>query len=276
MSLGGVPFYLKQVERGETATQAIQRLCFERTGLLRTEFGKLYVALFDKAERHVEIIRALASKRRGLTRTEIVAATSLPNAGSLTRLLTELEQSDFIARYPALGNGKRGHLYRLTDEYSGFYLQVMEPNAGLGEGAFLLLSQKPAFRSWAGYAFESVCIRHVAEIKSALGISGLFTQTATYQALANADTGVAGVQIDLLLDRADDAITLIEAKFGTDPFVLTKAYAEELRGKVSRFRQHTGTRKQVFLVLISPYGVTSSPASLGLVDGVLTQDALFG
>ena len=275
MALGGVPFYLKQVQPGESAIQNIQRICFDRTGLLRDEFGKLYPALFEKSERHVEVIRALAERRKGLSRQEIIESTKLSNAGSLTRILVELEQSDFIAKYPAYGGKQQGVLYRLTDEYSAFYLQVMRSNANLGEGGFLALSQKPAFVSWAGFAFESVCLRHVQQLKGALGITGIYAQAATFHSRGDAGAGIGGVQIDLLLDRADQTISTIEAKFSPEPFVLTKAYAEQLQTKLSRFRLLTRTRKQLFLVLVSPYGVQSNQHSIGLVDAVVTQDALF-
>ena len=40
MALGGVPHYLAQVRGGESAAQNIDRLCFARDGLLRTEFAE--------------------------------------------------------------------------------------------------------------------------------------------------------------------------------------------------------------------------------------------
>lgn len=46
--MGGIPHYLKAVKRGETATQAVDRLCFSSKGLLRNEFNNLYTALFHE------------------------------------------------------------------------------------------------------------------------------------------------------------------------------------------------------------------------------------
>lgn len=63
----------------------------------------------------------MAAKSKGLTRNEILEATGLPNAGSATRVLDELEQSDFIRRYTSFGQKKRDEMYQLTDAYTLFY-----------------------------------------------------------------------------------------------------------------------------------------------------------
>ena len=126
----------------------------------------------------------------------------------------------------------------------------------------------------AGLAFERLAMRHVDELKSALGIAAVYTHVASYVARGNGER--PGVQIDLLLDRADRAISLVEAKFYDDEYAVTKAYAEELRRKRTRFRTYTGTKKQLFWVLLTPFGLRQNRHSTGLVDTVLTLDALFG
>jgi hypothetical protein len=68
MVLGGIPFYLDQVDTSQSAAQNINRLCFEPDGLLRSEFDNLYRSLFNKAEKHVAVIEALGKKNKGLTR----------------------------------------------------------------------------------------------------------------------------------------------------------------------------------------------------------------
>ena len=68
MMMGGIPHYLKELRRGESVEQAIDRLFFAQDGLLREEFGSLYPALFDQPERHLDVVRALADKPSGMTR----------------------------------------------------------------------------------------------------------------------------------------------------------------------------------------------------------------
>lgn len=43
-------------------------------------------------------------------------------------MLEELEQSGFISSYYPFGKRKKDMLYRLTDEYSLFYLRFIEHN----------------------------------------------------------------------------------------------------------------------------------------------------
>jgi uncharacterized protein len=52
MVTGGIPFYLEYVEKGLTATQNIDALCFTKNGLLSTEFDNLYASLFKNADKH--------------------------------------------------------------------------------------------------------------------------------------------------------------------------------------------------------------------------------
>ena len=123
MSLGGVPFYLEQVRVTDSAAQNINRLCFERDGMLRTEFDNLYRSLFDKAEKHIAVVELLSKKTRGLTREEIIDGTDFSKGGSVTRVLDELEESSFIRRYAPYGKKVQNGLYQLTDNYSLFYLK---------------------------------------------------------------------------------------------------------------------------------------------------------
>ena len=41
MAMGGIPQYLKQVQKGESASQIIDKLCFTKNGMLKTEFNDL-------------------------------------------------------------------------------------------------------------------------------------------------------------------------------------------------------------------------------------------
>lgn len=130
MALGGIPHYLVQVRAGESAAEAIDRLCFARDGFLRTELDDLYTGLFEKADRHEAVIRALASRRRGMTRSQLLAATNLGSGGAATKVLDELEQCGFVMQMPRLGHAKRDAVYWLADHYSLFALKWIEPHRG--------------------------------------------------------------------------------------------------------------------------------------------------
>src|SRR5581483_10260801 len=209
MAMGGIPHYLKEVRRGESAAQAIDRICFSSDGLLRAEFHLLYASLFEDAERHEQLVRALASKRSGLTRDEVLSATGRSSGGSTTRMLLELEESGFVKAQPQFGNIAKETVYRLVDEYSLFYLQWIERYRGTGAGAWLARRSSPAFRAWSGLAFEALCLKHVPKLKRALGIEAVETVESVWRSPTPRGKE-RGAQVDLVIDRKDQTISLCE------------------------------------------------------------------
>lgn len=126
MAMGGVPHYLKEIEKGKSTTENIDRICFSKQGVLKDEFSQLYPSLFQNADKHILVIRALAQDRQGLTRKKIVEVTKISGGGAIQKILIELQQSGFIAEYHPFKKKKKEKLYRLTDEYCLFYLQFIE------------------------------------------------------------------------------------------------------------------------------------------------------
>lgn len=274
MALGGVPHYLSQVRAGESAAQNIDRLCFSRDGLLRTEFTDLYASLFEQAERHEAVVRALAHRRRGLTRNALLAAASLGSGGAATKVLDELEESGFILQMPRLGRARRDAVYWLSDEYSLFFLTWIEGHKGSGQGVWMRKQGTPAWRAWSGLAFEATCLKHVHAIKAALGIAGVETVEGAWEQRPDR-THRDGAQIDLVIDRADRSMNLCEMKFSEAEFTVDKAYARELQHKRDVFRAATGTSKALFVTLVTTYGVRDNEHARGLVARSITMDALF-
>jgi uncharacterized protein len=273
MAMGGIPHYLNEIVANETAIQNIGRIGFTKTGLLRNEFDNLYAALFEYHQNHIAIITVLSSKWKGLTRSEIIKLTKFTNGGGLTKVLQELEASSFISTYLPFDKKKREALYRLTDEYSLFYLKFIAPQTSYKVTTWLQLTKTAAYTAWSGYAFESLCLKHVAAIKKALGIPAVYTQESSFVAKGSRHT--AGTQIDLLIDREDRAINICEMKFTTGEFTINRDYANKLRQKREIFRQVTTTKKQLFLTLVCTYGLQHNQYSLGLIDQVIPLDELF-
>jgi uncharacterized protein len=273
MAMGGIPHYLNEVEAGLSAAQNIERICFLPTGLLNNEFSRLYPALFENADNHIAVIKALAEKWQGLTRNEIIAFSKLTDGGGVTRCLDELISSGFVSTYFPFGKKKKEMLYRLTDEYSLFFLQFLENKAHKGKNIWMELSQTQEYTSWSGYAFESLCLKHIPQIKKALGISGVYAETSSFYQKGTAQN--SGVQIDLLIDRKDNVINVFELKFYSGLMTLSKSYSDELRDKITIFKETTQTHKQVFLNLLTTFGLKQNEHSLGLIDKALTMDALF-
>ena len=84
-----------------------------------------------------------------------------------------------------------------------------------------------------------------------------------------------GTQIDLIIDRNDHVINLIEIKFYNTEFTITKAYAKQLRDKMRVFQETTKTKKQLFLTMITTFGLNQNTNSLGLVSDDFNMDILF-
>jgi len=272
MVTGGIPFYLDGIQKGKSVAQNIDRLCFTDHGLLRDEFDKLYASLFEKPDRHIRVIRALSSKWMGLTRAALVTQTKLTDGGSITRILTELEQADFITSIPPLDKKKKEMLYRLTDNFSLFYLKFMEEKENDGEGSFIHLEKMQTWKIWCGYAFENICFTHTKAIKSTLGIAAVYTKVSSY--VRKGEESRKGVQIDMLIDRADGIVNLCEIKFYDAPFIITKKYAEDLRNKRATLREAV-PKKSVFITLITCFGVQGNAYATELVQNQIEIDSLF-
>ena len=279
MVMGGVPHYLRRIEKGLSAAQNIDGLCFTKDGILTGEFDQLYSSLFENEGAYIDVIRALAKKRSGMTRNELLASAKISTGGSATRILTALAESGFIARTVPFGKSSREALYRLVDEYSLFYLTWIQgaPSrvpSSASPGYWMLQQGRPRLTSWSGYAFEGICQKHVLQIKKALGIHGIATSQSAWIHRPSVKQE-RGTQIDLLIDRADNCISLCEMKYSDREFVITRSYAETLRRKREIFKAKTGTRKTIFIVMVTASGVKANAYCEELVSAQLTLDDLF-
>lgn len=269
MVLGGVPYYWEAIEKGQSAHQVIDAVCFNENGLLTYEFDNLFQSLFSKAKRHESIVKAIATKNKGLTREEIVTHTKLSNGGTLTDILFELEKSGFIRRYNAFGKKSRDSLYQLSDFFSLFHLKFIEPKKGEKDNWTKMIDH-PKYRAWSGYAFEQVCLAHTHKIKDALGISGVQTETAAWKSEPTKN----GAQIDLVIDRRDHIINLCEMKFSMSTFNIDRKYDEVLRHKKALFKEETKTKKALHTTMITTFGLRENQYS-GNVANDFKMDVLF-
>lgn len=273
MVMGGVPHYLKEVRRGQSATQVIDEVCFSKDGLLRDEFLNLYEGLFNKAERYLNVVRALAKHPKGLTRSELMKITKLSSGGTTTKIFDSLEESGFIIKYLPIGKNLKQALYKLSDPYSAFYLKFIANSRASGEGTWMKKSTSASWKSWSGFAFESLCLAHIPQIKNALKIGGIYTEESSWRKTGTAKT--TGAQIDLVIDRNDNVINICEIKYAQGEFTIAKKYAEELRTKINAFRTDTKSRKTLFLTMITTFGVTENQYQTSLVHQQIKMDALF-
>ena len=280
MATGGIPKYLSHIQKGGSSAQIIQALCFSDNGFLSTEFRSLFEALFDNYDNHVAVIRALSKTRQGLTYKEIVKLSKVSSGGQLTKCLDELEASGFIGvtfAYKKKNNEKR---YRIIDEYTLFYLTWIEDalfqkKKPITDQYWQSMHLSPKFVSWAGYAFENICHKHIDRIIDGLKLSVVARGVSSWQHRPPKNAETPGAQIDLVIERADRSISLCEIKFHNGEYVVTKDYAKALNRKRSIFQSVTKERKTLFNVLITPHGAVENSAYHSAVDSQLNLSALF-
>ena len=269
MIFGGIPYYLRMMEKRYSLSVNVDRICFGESAPLRHEFDRLMDTLFENPAKHVKVLEALHAKKKGLTRETIASLIDFGNGGNLTRILLELEECGFIRRYKPFGKTKNGTLYHLSDPFIAFHLSFIRESDG--ENFWSSYTDNAAHRAWSGNAFEQVCLAHVGQIKKALGISGVHTDVSSW--ISRSDAG--GAQIDLVIDRADRVINLCEIKFAKGPFEIDRVYDLALRGKIETFRNETKTRKALHLTMITTYGVKPGKYS-AIVQSEVNMDELLG
>lgn len=280
MVMGGIPYYLDHIEPSRALSQNINDLCFKKDGLLHNEFPRLFRSLFESAELNLGIVKAIAKKRYGVPLLDLATQTGKKQGGRFQDRLNELEATGFIQRFLPYGKQKRDHHYRIVDPYTLFYLRWIEEivdGKSIPKGAdyWARISKSPSWLSWAGYTFESVCYSHIDKIIEALGLSGVGCLVSHWKYSSPVGDDESGAEIDLLLDRDDNAITLCEIKYTTSPFVIDKAYAKNLANKREVFEKRTKQRKQVFQAMIATMGIKKTLWSDDLVQSVVDLKDLF-
>lgn len=276
MIMGGIPYYLKQLNPQWSYTQNIDNLFFREKGLLWDEFNHLYDTLFKQAANHIAVVEALAKKKSGLTRNEIVEETKLHDNGNLTAILNNLIDNDFVRPYNYFGNKKRDVTYRLCDFYSLFYFSYIKDNYGRDPHFWTNSIDLPSRRAWTGYTFEQLCFYHIEQIRRSLGISGVQCNVSSWFSKESADNSNVrqGAQIDLLIERRDRIVNICEMKFSINDYVIDKDYDDILRNKIETFRRESKTRNAIQLVFVTTYGLKRNMYS-NRIQSVVTLDDLF-
>lgn len=267
--LGGVPYYWSLISKGKSAAQAIDELVIGKSALLRNEMQNLYAALFKNHQAHEAIVKALSTKKMGLNRDELLKLSKQPNGGGATKVLEELEQSDFIRRYNPIGRKSRESIYQLTDFFTLFNFNFLENDKKASPQSWLSFIDHPRHRAWSGYAFELLCLMHTDQLKYALGISGIEVNQACWRSKESKPH-----QIDLIMERRDQIINIFEIKFSIAPFTIDKEYLQVLMEKIDAFKRETQTRSSVHLTMISPYGIKSNAYSGAIQNTFDAEDLL--
>jgi hypothetical protein len=236
--LGGIPWYLEQVDPALRIDENIKKLCFHRNGLLVLEFDRIFYDLFNgKGSMYKNILYDLKEGMKTLG--EIRQNIQVNQSNTLRTLIGHLEICGFVRNYHqwSLKTGQvlKLSLYRIFDPYIRFYLKYIEPNVmKIKQGAFesMALSQFPGFDTQLGLQVEYLLLQNRTLVLHALGIheadclfDGPYRQTKTVR--------TKGCQIDYLVQTRTKTIFVCEFKFKRRELGIE--IIEEVQEKIRRF-----------------------------------------
>lgn len=208
-ALGGIPFYLDLLTRKDGASKNLYQLLVPKSAMLYAgaEYEALFRYLFARDGAYRKVIDTLVTQKYGMTYAELSnRVTGKPEpSGGLLRVLENMERSELIERRLMFLNRSKGTRLYVTDEYIRFVSRWLR-NSGVSTfSAFNRIFSSQSYASWQGFDFELTAFKNVHLVSQALGISGIPVEPFVYYRDKD-------VQIDLLLERGDQTITLCEAK----------------------------------------------------------------
>ncbi len=216
--LGGIPWYLEQINPKKMADANISDLCFQKDGLLVLEFDRIFHDLFNgKGATYKKILESLKDGMKSLK--DIRGEIQFSHSGSLSEMMQNLIISGFVKMHRLWSlkteNPLKQSLYRICDPYLRFYLKNIEPNRFKIEQGFfddLDLAQVPGFDVHMGLQVESLLLQNRQLLLKSIGIvpsecsfDGPYRQVKTLR--------TKGCQVDYLVQTRTNNLFLCEFKF---------------------------------------------------------------
>lgn len=209
---GGIPRYWELASRYRSLDEALERLVFDRDGLLHEEPMRL---LLDDQREAVQSASILHLIGNGCQRISEIAARIGKPAGSLTRPIALLIELDLIRRELPFGETSRSTKrtqYRLEDPFLAFYFRFVNPHKSELERGIrgpALMDWKEGRASHVGLAWEELARRSVPWLHLRGDRWGMASRWW--------GTGLDGkpMEIDVVAESADKQRLLIgEVKWG--------------------------------------------------------------
>jgi hypothetical protein len=105
----------------------------------------------------------------------------------------------------------------------------------------------------------------------ALQIAGVTSQESSL--VVSGDNDADGMQIDLLIDRADDVVNVCEMKYSKSDYAITKSYAEKLKKRIDALEQANPDKKfHLTFVTVNPI---ERNIHSDMVNSTITVEELF-
>ena len=266
MSIGGIPYYLSLLDSEKDVYENIDSLFFGDDAALKQEFPRLFNSLYNSPEIYKDVIQVLSKSKRGMTRKEISSKLKVPDNGHLGDVLDNLEYCDFIRQY-LNGGRQNGGIYQITDFYLLFYFQFCTKKH-TDSHFWRNMMGTPVINNWYGLSFERVCLYHIQEIVHALRYDTIHTECYSWRSKKSSP----GAQIDIIVDRADNNISICEVKYSNADYSLNKNEYEKIINRVETFRNETQTKKGLQVAIITTFGLKENPYSVISQRTILLKD----
>ena len=213
---GGVPRYLEEIDPSLSANENIRRLCFRPKAILRDDFSKIFNSVFgENAIYKNKVLSALADAP--LTLSEIADTLKVERGGIISSHLAQLETAGLIAEdagiNPATGKPAKCVRYRISDNYTRFYLRYIRPNETMIDKdafRFSTLDSLPGWNAILGLQFENLILNNIPLLLRKFGLDRVLLKSAApWRQLPTARK--KGCQIDLLL-QSERSVYVVEIK----------------------------------------------------------------
>ena len=201
---GGVPKYLEDVRPELSVDENVRRMCFMPRGILFREFDETFNGVFGrKAKVRGRILRMLMSGPKSAA--ELAKLDGKAPNGSYARALKDLRMAGYVAGdgglNPLTGEPLREERFRISDNYTRFYLHYIEPRRRMVRDdlfEFSSLEQLKGLESMFGLQFENLVLNNLQILFPMLGLeASLVLSAAPY--CQRAASGREGCQIDLMI-----------------------------------------------------------------------------
>ena len=251
---GGVPRYLEEVNPRLSANENIKRMFFDRDGVLFKDFKAIFSQVFgDEAVLKQRVLQTLVEGPR--TCIEVAESLGVVRGGSLTETLEVLVDAGFVAKdegyNPETGKKARMVKYRLSDNYTRFYLKYVLPHeTEILSDTYLFdsLDSLPGWDSVLGLQFENLVVNNFRDLVKPLHLEGIPVLSAVpYEKRSGkklGEVGNGGLQIDLLV-QTRKSVYVVEIKRKRH---IGESIEAEVAEKVARLRRRRGLSVRTALV----------------------------
>ncbi len=271
MTVGGVPKYLELFARGKSYRSTVRQEAFSKTGFFYDEIRFVLGEQLKQTEQYFVILEQIAN--RPISIAQLAKRTGLPS-GQIVYYLERLQVLGFVSRHIPFGAShvSKKVRYRLDDYYLRFYFSFIHPNrqAILNGNLSFREATGDRFNNYLGLTFEQVARDHARSIVNALEYDSQIVEIGSYW--QQPTKRKKGVQIDLIVDLADEITLVCECKWSR-----SKVGVDAAEALVSRVESCPNRRqKNLVPVLVTSSGVTKTVLKRKELSSVTIDDLFKG